>query len=124
VQPRFACDVTTFAELESRPLADYAAVCLIDPPPLPDSAWEAVADFAEDGGGVGIFLGRRARREEFNSEAAQNLLPARLRWQSREETYLRPVAVEHPAMGELRDLADIPWAEFPVFKHWELEAGA
>jgi hypothetical protein len=37
---------------------------------------------------------------------------------------LRPVAVEHPALGELRSLGDaVPWSEFPVFKYWELEAG-
>jgi 8-oxo-dGTP diphosphatase len=38
---------------------------------------------------------------------------------------LRPVAVEHPALRELGELADsAPWSEFPVFKYWELEAGA
>ncbi|MCI0334538.1 MAG: BatA domain-containing protein [Planctomycetes bacterium] len=124
VQPKFACDVATYAQLESRPLADYGAICLVDPPPLPTAAWEALADFAEHGGGIGIFLGRHARRDEMNTAEAQKLSPAKLRWQSRDETYLRPVAVEHPAMGELRDLADVPWAEFPVFKYWELEAGA
>jgi hypothetical protein len=35
------------------------------------------------------------------------------------------VAVEHPALRELGELADsAPWSEFPVFKYWELEAGA
>jgi hypothetical protein len=52
------------------------------------------------------------------------LLPAKLRWRSREATYIRPEAVEHPALGELRPLGDtVPWAEFPVFKFWELEEG-
>jgi hypothetical protein len=79
----------------------------------------------EKGGGVGIFLGRRARREAMNGPAPQELLPAKLRWQSREATYLRPVAVEHPALGALRELGDaVPWSEFPVFKYWELEAGS
>jgi hypothetical protein len=51
-------------------------------------------------------------------------LPTKLRWQSRDATYLRPVAVEHPALAELREFADIvPWTEFPVFRYWELEAG-
>ena len=107
------------------PLADFAAVCLVDPPPLPAAAWQALVDFAEAGGGVGIFLGRHARSDEMNRRSAQQLLPAKLRWQSREATYLRPVAVEHPALAELRELADaVPWSEFPVFQYWELEAGA
>jgi hypothetical protein len=37
---------------------------------------------------------------------------------------LRPIAVEHPALADLRELADtVPWSEFPVLKFWELEAG-
>ncbi len=121
VQTRFQCDVATFTGLESRPLTDYAAICVVDPPPLPAASWQALVDFAQQGGGVGVFLGRNARRDPMNEAGAQALLPAKLRWQSRDTTYLRPVANEHPALGELRDLADVPWSEFPVFKYWELE---
>ena len=60
-----------------------------------------------------------------NQAPAQQLLPAKLRWTSHETTFLRPVAVEHPALADLRELADtVPWSEFPVFKYWELESGA
>jgi hypothetical protein len=60
-----------------------------------------------------------------NRPEPQQLLPAKLRWTSHDATFLRPVAVEHPALVELRDLADVvPWSEFPVFKFWELESGA
>ena len=122
---KFVCEVDQFDELGEMPLAEFAAVCLVDPPPLPNGAWQALADFADGDGGVGIFLGRRARRDEMNQPAAQQLLPAKLRWQSHDSTYLRPVAVEHPALADLRELADtVPWPEFPVFKYWELEAGA
>ena len=124
-QSEFACDVRTYAELEKLKLADYAAVFLVNPPPLADAAWQALVDFAEAGGGVGISLGRNARRDEMNGSEAQRLLPAKLRWQSHETTYLRPVAVEHPALRELAGVADTrPWSEFPVFKYWELEPGA
>ena len=59
-----------------------------------------------------------------NQAEPSNCLPAKLRWTSHETTFLRPVAVEHPALAELRELADtVPWSEFPVFKYWELEAG-
>jgi hypothetical protein len=106
-------------------LADYAAVFLVNPPPLANAAWDALVDFAEAGGGVGISLGRNARREEMNGSEPQRLLPAKLRWQSHEATYLRPVAVDHPALRELASVADTaPWSEFPVFKYWELEPGA
>jgi Aerotolerance regulator N-terminal len=125
VQPKFSCDVARYDQIQELPLPNYAAICLIDPPPLPDATWKALVDFAGTGGGVAVFLGRLARRNEMNGPAPQQLLPARLRWQSRETTYLRPVALEHPALGELRELGDaVPWAEFPVFSYWEIEAGA
>ena len=111
--------------MKDLPLGDFAAVCLLDPPPLPNAAWQSLGNFAEGGGGVGVFLGRHARREEMNGSEAQKVLPGKLRWQSREPTFLRPVAVEHPALRELGELAGTaPWSEFPVFKYWELEAGA
>jgi hypothetical protein len=124
-QPRFACEDRRYNELSELVLADFAAVCLVDPPALAAETWKVLADFAEAGGGVGIFLGRRAKRDDMNQPEPQQLLPAKLRWTSHEATFLRPVAVEHPALADLGDLADVvPWSEFPAFKYWELEAGA
>jgi hypothetical protein len=124
-QSEFACETRPFSQLGQIKLSDYAAVFLVNPPPLPNSAWDSLADFVEAGGGVGISLGRNARREEMNAGEAQRLLPAKLRWQSHDATYLRPIAVEHPALRELAGIADsAPWSEFPVFKYWELEPGA
>ena len=121
----FSCDVRQFSELGSIKLGDYAAVFLVNPPPLANAAWDALIHFAESGGGIGISLGRNARREEMSAGEAQRLLPAKLRWQSHDTTYLRPVAVEHPALRELSSIGDsAPWSEFPVFKYWELEPGA
>jgi hypothetical protein len=125
VQSKFECTVSTLDKLKDIQLGNYAAVCLLDPPPLPNDQWQPLANFAENGGGVGIFLGRHARREEFNGAEAQKLLPGKLKWQSRDATYLRPVAVEHPVLRDLGELADTaPWSEFPVFKYWEIEATA
>jgi hypothetical protein len=121
---RFACEVQPFTQLANLPLADFDAVFLIDPPPLVATAWQALMDYVDAGGGLGIFLGRHAISNEFNQSGPQQLLPAKLRWQSREETYLRPIAVEHPALAEFRELGDaVPWPEFPVFRYWELESG-
>ncbi|HEX4413338.1 MAG TPA: BatA domain-containing protein [Lacipirellulaceae bacterium] len=124
-QSEFACDVKTYRDIGQLRLSNYAAVFLVNPPPLAKSAWDALAEYAEGGGGVGISLGRNARREEMSGGDAQRLLPAKLRWQSHDTTYLRPVAVEHPALRDLATVTDsAPWSEFPVFKYWELEPGA
>jgi hypothetical protein len=121
---KFACESRRFSEWSDVALASFAAVCLVDPPALADETWKALAAYAESGGGVGIFLGRRAKRDELNRPEPQQLVPAKLRWTSHDATFLRPVAVEHPALADLGSLADVvPWSEFPVFKYWELEAG-
>ena len=59
-QARFDCDVCGLADLSKRPLADYAAVCLLDPTPLEPAVWQNLADYAAEGHGVAIFLGRNA----------------------------------------------------------------
>jgi hypothetical protein len=124
VQSKFVCKEERYAQLDKLDLSAFDAVCLADPPTLPSGAWQALANFVEAGGGIGVFLGRRAESDGMNGADAQRLLPARLRWRSRDQTFLRPVAVEHPALAELRDLVDIaPWSEFPVFQYWELEGG-
>jgi hypothetical protein len=124
VQPKFACEVAAYPDVDRLRLSDFAAICLVDPPALGEGVWQALRDFVDQGGGLGVSLGRHAQSESMNASAAQKLLPAKLRWRSREATYIRPEAVEHPALGELRPLGDtVPWAEFPVFKFWELEEG-
>jgi hypothetical protein len=118
----FTCQTGTVGDLGKLPLDEFAAILLVDPPPLPERDWQSLVDYVRSGGGLGVFLGRHARRDEFNQPAPQQLLPAMLRWQSRDATYLRPMAVEHPSLAELRDLAGVaPWSEFPVFSYWELE---
>lgn len=125
VRSKFACESRTFAELDGTTLADFDAVCLIDPNALTSTAWQSLTDYVHTGGGLGIFLGRNARRDPLNEPAPQQLLPAKLRWQSRDETFLRPTATEHPTLRELAALGDaVPWSEFPVFKFWELESPA
>jgi hypothetical protein len=122
---KFRCEEAQVGQLGGLDLSKYDAICLADPPPLAAAVWQSLTRFVEAGGGLGVFLGRRAGRDEMNAGEPQQLLPAQLRWISREPTYLRPVAVEHPVLAELRDLADIaPWSEFPVFQFWELDAGA
>jgi hypothetical protein len=125
LRSNFVCDSRPFSQLDDTPLADFDAVCLVDPTALTPAAWQTLTDYVHSGGGLGIFLGRNARRDPFNEPAPQQLLPAKLRWQSRDATYLRLSATDHPALHELVELGDsVPWSEFPVFKYWELESPA
>ncbi|TWT90961.1 hypothetical protein Mal64_13600 [Pseudobythopirellula maris] len=119
---RYRCEVRPPRELASTDLDQYQAVMLLDPPPLAIEAWRSLVDFATRGGGVGVMLGRNAVLDAMNSPDAQVLLPAALKWRSREETYLLPTDYGHPVLAELSEFAeDVPWAAFPVLTYWELE---
>ena len=74
-QARFDCDICDLGELAKRPLADYAAVCLLDPTPLEPATWKKLADFAAEGRGVAIFLGRNALPiDSFNEPAGAGVV--------------------------------------------------
>ena len=116
----------TWPSLPKRPLADYAAVCLLDPTPLEPATWQKLADFAAEGHGVAIFLGRNASPvDSFNEPQAQALLPGKLLRQARRpdgDLHLAPRDYQHPILAAFRGQAgSIPWDAFPVFRYWELD---
>ena len=126
-QARFDCDICDLGELAKRPLAEYAAVCLLDPTPLEPATWKKLADFAAEGRGVAIFLGRNALPiESFNGPQAQELLPGKLLRQARRpdgDLHLAPRDYQHPILAAFRGQAGaIPWEAFPVFRYWELDS--
>jgi hypothetical protein len=119
---RFECEVSAFAGAGEQALEDFQAVLLLDPPSLPEELWKRLWDYASDGGGVGIFLGHNADFRSFNEDAPQRLLPGKLKRISRQETYLRPRRLDHPALTALRDYAEaIPWPACKVFRFWQLD---
>jgi hypothetical protein len=122
---RFDCRVIGFEELPQQTLEGSAAVCLLDPPPLDTAVWQKLAEYAAEGHGVAIFLGRNARPvDSFNAAEAQKLLPGKLLRQARRpdgDLCLAPRDFEHPILGEFRRQATgIPWDAFPVLRYWEL----
>jgi len=122
----FDCDVVDFAALAAKPLDGYAAVWLLDPPPLPDAVWRKLVDYATAGHGVAVALGPRAgpSGQAMNNSAAQSLLPGPLKLLMNtggEELYLAPQRLEHPIFSRLREMqGTIPWEKNPVFKYWQI----
>jgi hypothetical protein len=132
---QFECEAVDYADLAARTpksLESYAAVCLLDPPALEPGVWQCLTDYAAAGHGVGIFLGRHAAPiEAFNSQAAQQLLPAQLKEQvPREEgdNYLAPQDYQNSILKPFAPTAThSPWSWFPVYRYWrvgDLNAGA
>jgi hypothetical protein len=123
---RFDCDVCDLGELAKRPLGEYAAVCLLDPTPLEPATWKKLADFAAEGRGVAIFLGRNAQPiDSFNAPQAQELLAGNLLRQVPRpdgELRLAPRDYQHPILAAFRDRAGaVPWDAFPILRYWELD---
>ncbi len=126
---RFDCQVIPLEKLREQKLDGFSAVFLLDPAPLEPVVWKMLADFASDGHGVGIFLGRRAEpMARFNEPAAQELLPGKLALQARRpdgDLALAPREFQHPILAALGGRAGlIPWDYFPVFRYWQLEQPA
>jgi hypothetical protein len=128
-QAVFKCEICELADLPKRQLGEYAAVCLMDPTPIEPATWQKLVDFASEGHGVAIFLGRNASPvDSFNAEQAQALLPGKLLRQARRpdgDLHLAPRNYQHPilAAAAFRSHAgSIPWDAFPVFRYWEFSA--
>ncbi len=124
---RYECQIVDFADLARQPLETFAAVCLLDPPPLGDELWRQLGEYAKGGGGVGIFLGANVeqRLASFNSEAAQELLPGPLEFIGRfpdGTNYLSSKVDQHPIMARFRSRrGSVPWDDFPIYRFWQFE---
>jgi hypothetical protein len=115
---RFDCKAATFEKAGEEQLDNFQAVLLLDPGALTDELWKRLDEYAAAGGGVGIFLGHNADAQALNGDAPQHLLPGRLQRISRDETYLRPRRLDHPALADLREY-DVPWPICKVFRYWQ-----
>lgn len=124
-QARFDCTTVAQSSLANRELDSYAAVCLLDPEPIPSVVWEQLGSYARRGGGLAIFLGHNAQvTASFNDVAAQELLAGKLSrvWRAPDrDVYLAPDRYEHPLLTPFRDNAtSVPWNAAPVWRHWGL----
>ena len=119
---RFDCEVVRAADLPKTALDEQQAVLVLDPPSLPAEAWDALWKYAQQGGGLGVFLGHNADSRELNEAAPQQVLPGRLKRISRNATYLRPRRLDHPALAGLANYAEaIPWQLCRVWQYWQFE---
>lgn len=123
-EARFHCQTINYRQLASQKLEGFAAVYLLDPPPLADAVWQQLGTFAAAGGGIGIALGEQAVPDEMNRAAAQELLPGTLGTQARrpEGESLDSDAGSHPLLAKFAPLrGTIPWEAFPIFRYWQFD---
>jgi Aerotolerance regulator N-terminal len=122
---RFNCDVIDQSRLAQSELADYRAVVLLDPAPLTPDLWTKLAEYAEQGGGVGVFLGHNAQPlAPFQEPAAIGLLGGKLTRQTRagDDLFIAPRSFDHPITAAFRQIeTNVPWDRFPIHFHWNLD---
>ena len=124
-QARFDCEVIDQSRLATQELADYRAVALVDPQPLTPDVWTKLAEFAEQGGGVALFLGHNAQPvASFRVPEAVGVLGGTLTRQTRSagDLFLAPRSYDHPITAAFRAIeTNVPWNRFPVYFHWNLD---
>jgi hypothetical protein len=131
-------------------LAKFDVVCVINAASPPRDAWDKLTAFAKQGGGVAVFLGADSslvgsvgrnglNPVSYNSEPAQELLPAklkaRLQFQPPQQLNVREgnqtLAQRLESLGALAELADInfqrywsvePHPQSATFARWTDEA--
>ena len=119
-------DVKTisYEELATAELDGFAAVLLLDPPPLADPVWQQIEGYARSGGGAAVVLGPQAKPEAFNGDAAQSVLAGKLDIQARYpdgDLYLWPDADQHLMTADFKPVKNTtPWPDFPVYRYWKL----
>ena len=121
---RFAPDPVDYESLDATDWETAAGIVLLDPPPLAERQWEALAAWLAPGRGLVIWLGPAAAGGSgFNTEGSRRLLGGELVrvWRTADAgNYLAPAALDHPILAAFRRVGDaVPWQDFPVFRHWE-----
>ena len=120
---RFQCQVVDLEQLAKTDLTAFAAVCLVDPTPLPSGTWDQLRAYVNNGGGLAVWLGRNAQpMEEFNAPAALDVLPAALKrqWGNQDER-LQPEHLDHPILAKFRAVDNAGFYA-PIYKYWQLDS--
>jgi hypothetical protein len=120
---RYAPEPVDYETLDATDWETAAGIVLLDPPPLADRQWEALAAWLAPGRGLVVWLGPAAGGSDFNTEGSRRLLGGDLVrvWRTADAgNFLAPAALDHPILAAFRRVGDaVPWQDFPIFKHWE-----
>lgn len=116
-------DLTSATESD---LERYRAIFLLDPPALSAETIRTLTAFVENGGGLGVFLGRAATPiSAFQTSDAVRLFGAKPTAQVRVPNWnraFRPENYDAPILAPFRpfERAGIPWDALPIGRFWRL----
>lgn len=120
---RFSPEPVDYESLDATDWETAAGIVLLDPPPLADRQWAALAEWLASGRGLVVWLGPAAAAGGFNTEGSRRVLGGELIrvWRTADAgNFLAPAGLDHPILAAFRRVGDaVPWQDFPIFKHWE-----
>ena len=108
-------------------LERYRAILLLDPPAPEPNVIEKLTAFVENGGGVGVFLGREAAPTAgFQTPEAVRFFGYKPASQTRVKNWnaqILPRDYTEPLLAQFRQFEryGIPWDALPVGRYWKLE---
>ncbi len=116
------------SRLGSVDLAKYSSMILYNPSKLDADVADRVARWVESGGGLLIILGPGfANADALMDSPIATLLPGQVKRLTRRaeddrSIFLGPAISNHPMWSDFRrPIEDIPWTNFAVFLHWDIE---
>lgn len=121
---RYECQFVTPEQFETVDLERSSVVCLINVAELPDRAWVRLREFVIEGGGLAVLAGPRLRVAQYNTAAAQEVLPGKLGGDvvlSDPPVYLNPSEFGHPVLAKFRQWEGANLAQLPVYRYLPIE---
>ncbi|XZE45623.1 BatA domain-containing protein [Pirellulaceae bacterium SH467] len=120
--------IDTYAKLGIAPLSDYSNIVLFDPSGMDADTCDKLQRWVEEGGGLMIVMGSaHATPEEWMDSPIRVLLPGVVKRITRRDSsdrgiVLSPSVLNHSMWSIFeRPVEEIPWAAYPVYRHWDLE---
>jgi len=124
-ESRYRSKLVTADEFAETDLRGFAVVCLVNVADPRPAGWKKLADFADAGGGVAIFLGDRVKQTAYLSPAAKAVVPgdltAKLGFDPPEYLDLRNL--NHPILKKFADWGTGVLTAVEIHQYWSVEAG-
>ena len=115
-------------KVEAEQLGKYVAVCLIDAHTLSGKAWDTLAAYVAQGGGLAVMLGSPVDAVSYNSTEARQILPAELEGHVSfiPPEYLDLQNMSHPLLKKFADWGVAELTSVEIQQYWKVKplAGA
>lgn len=120
--------VESYSRLGAFDLSRVSTVVLYNPRSISMDAADGLLEWVRGGGGLLIVLGPALQSPDQQEEnGLRTLIPGQWKRQTRRalddrSIFLNPVIDNHPIWSIFeRPIREIPWVNYPVFRHWDIE---